>query len=322
MTNAQDPSGRKNFIRDFLRGKSSAAGDAFFNNWWNRKPDPAVTGTLSEDEKRRMAGRVFLKLKDNLSGNTAKIIELDRSVRRRTGLIAAAVLILVAAGTYLLTLPAKREWLTITTVKGERRKIVLADGTMITLNERSKLRYPKVTTNSREVGLEGEAFFQVARDPAHPFIVTSGHTQTKVLGTSFNIQTDQVDSSVVIAMEDGRVSLTDDRNSTAAIYLKKGDVGVCNTEGKLTLEDAPENNLNYFSWMNNSGLNFDETSLSRVIIQLRRIYGIRIVLDEPTLNDRKITLQYPKTEAETILHVIGKAMKAKVTFTNNTYHIK
>src|SRR5260221_11642675 len=99
-----DPSEQKknnlaSVIRDFLRGRPSAGGEKLFNNWWNRKPEPARTGELSEEEESAMADREFLRLKDILPDNPSKIIQLDRHdipamlQRRKTCVAAAAVLI-------------------------------------------------------------------------------------------------------------------------------------------------------------------------------------------------------------------------------------
>jgi transmembrane sensor len=89
----------------------------------------------------------------------------------------------------------------INTARAERKKVVLFDGTTIWLSPSSTLEYPdQLIGNSREVKLEGEAFFNVAKDKKHPFIIHSDHMDTRVVGTSFNVQSfkGQADSRVTV----------------------------------------------------------------------------------------------------------------------------
>lgn len=337
-----DPSDRKKrnitgIIRDFLRGRQTAEGEALYNKWWDRQPETARTGELSEEETNSMSERVFLRLKEHLPDSSVK--ELNQHsvygttrfpVKKMAWRAAAAILLFIGGGSYLwhrsLQVSTDRsDWLMTITKAGEKRKLQLGDGTIITLNEKSRISYPKDYDKNkiREVALEGEAFFDVAKDPEHPFLISSLHAEVKVLGTRFNVRANQADSNVVVAMQEGRVALRDDRSdTTAVIYLVKGDVGVWGREGRLTREEAIADNENYFSWMNGNGLGFDGTPISQVIMQLKRIYGCHIVLDNPAIVNRKITLQYPRSDLETVLHVIGKAMNTTIVHTDTVYHIK
>ena len=335
-----DPSEQKKnnlagIIRDFLRGKPSEEGEELFNNWWNRKPEPARTGELSEEEGSAMADRVFLRLKDSLPDSPSRIIQLDRydipflQRRRKTWVAAAAVLLIIATSSYLWyrskpSVNDRTRWLIVVTGTSERRKLTLNDGTIVTLNENSRLRYPKPAAGMkiRETEVEGEAFFEVAKDPEHPFIVSSLHAEVKVLGTRFDVITSRQDSSVIIAMKDGKVALRDDRKDTAeVIYLSNGDVGILGKEGQLTQEQGIAGNENYFSWIDSGSLSFDGVPLTQVITQLKRIYGRNIRLNNPSLKNRKITLFYPGTDLGTILKVIGKTMNAQIAHTDDTTYI-
>src|SRR5260221_6217029 len=335
-----DPSEQKknnlaSVIRDFLRGRPSAEGEKLFNNWWNRKPEPARTGELSEEEESAMADRVFLRLKDSLPDNPSKIIQLDRydipalQRRRKTWVAAAAVLLIITTGSYLWyrAKPSpndRSKWLVVVTGTGERRKLILNDGTIVTLNEKSRLRYPKPPTGMkvRETEIEGEAFFELAKDPEHPFIVSSLHAEVTVLGTAFDVITSRQDSSVIIAMRDGKVALRGDRMDTAmVIYLSKGDVGILEKEGRLAREQGIPGNENYFSWIDNGSLSFDGVPLTQVITQLKRIYGRNIRLNNPSLKNSKITLFYPETDLGSILKVIAKTRNAQISRTEDTTDI-
>jgi len=341
----KEPSGQnKNAIiaaiQSFLRGKHSVEGERLFHTWWNKSEKVAETNTLEKEELEQLSDRVLQRLRGNLSGQqpasepiNPNIHEPAVPVRRitmRAGWWRAAAAILLIAGTggylwYRSAAVAGKPWLAIVTKGGEVRKITLSDGTLVTLNEKSRISYPGTYAGreKREITLEGEAFFDIAKDPAHPFMLTARHATIQVLGTRFDVLSHQADSSVVVAMQDGKVSIRDDRwAEDSTLVLVNGEVGILRKTGELARETAASDNNNYFSWMDNGSLNFDGTPLSQVVVQLERIYGCRIVLDDPALKQRKITLRYPKSDPGTIISVIGRTMKSTVLYANNEYHIK
>lgn len=96
----------------------------------------------------------------------------------------------------------------IVTLAGERKNVHLEDGTQIWLSPSSTLEYPENFRNDlREVSLSGEAFFEVARDEDHPFVIHSGEIETKVLGTSFNIQAYNNQEEIAVTVVTGKVKV-------------------------------------------------------------------------------------------------------------------
>ncbi|WP_317235987.1 FecR family protein [Niabella hibiscisoli] len=92
---------------------------------------------------------------------------------------------------------------------GERKPLVLTDGTKVWLNAGSRLSYlPGFSAATREVMLEGEAFFDVTEDKSKPFVVHAGHVLIRVLGTAFNVKAYHEDHSVTTSLYRGLVSIT------------------------------------------------------------------------------------------------------------------
>ncbi|GAB4000395.1 FecR family protein [Spirosoma daeguense] len=86
--------------------------------------------------------------------------------------------------------------------------VLLSDGSLVTLQPKSRLSYPKqFTQNSRTVFLKGEAFFDVVRNPDRPFLIYANQTVTKVLGTSFLVRAFECEPNVVVTVRSGRVSV-------------------------------------------------------------------------------------------------------------------
>eukprot|EP01132_Coremiostelium_polycephalum_P022666 gene22666-26912_t len=98
---------------------------------------------------------------------------------------------------------------------GQVLKIVLADSSTVWLNSGSRLRYPeKFNGSSRELYLEGEAFFNVVHKKSQPFIVHSGALNTQVLGTSFNIKAYKNSAQLKVSVATGKVGIYADKVST------------------------------------------------------------------------------------------------------------
>ena len=97
---------------------------------------------------------------------------------------------------------------TKTTSNGQKATITLADGSVVKLNAESSITFPEFFTNeNRIVTLTGEAFFDVKRDPSRPFIVQSENLSTKVLGTSFNINSYPENEEIKVTLATGKVEI-------------------------------------------------------------------------------------------------------------------
>lgn len=168
----------------------------------------------------------------------------------------------------------------LSTPRGKDFKIVLEDGTEVWLNAESSLRYPvKFVGDTREVELEGEAFFHVAKDAKHPFIVKSGNTQARVLGTQFNFR-NYPNEVRHITLVSGCVKVTDAKASNS-LFLKPGeDVEL----GDVHLSSKQVSVEEYTAWT--KGLfYFEKTELSAIMKVLGRWYNLTIkFVDKPSMH--------------------------------------
>ncbi|MEK6552667.1 MAG: FecR domain-containing protein, partial [Bacteroidota bacterium] len=111
--------------------------------------------------------------------------------------------------------PAVISWNEKQTVMGEKYFATLSDGTIITLNADSKLKYPaRFTNGTREIYLEGEAFFEVKQDTSRPFIVHSGNISTTVLGTKFNVSAFPNEKNIAVSLVEGSVKVSKEESGT------------------------------------------------------------------------------------------------------------
>lgn len=161
---------------------------------------------------------------------------------------------------------------TIITPKGGQYKVHLPDGTTVWLNAASSLHYPTAFTGSlRHVDLKGEAYFEVAKDKAHPFIVSAGKVEIKVLGTHFNISAYEDDAANKTTLLEGSVQLTSGNHKMA---LVPGQQAVSeNSSGNVQLKTVNVDDA--VAWRNGY-FSFKKESLKSAMAKISRWYDVDV----------------------------------------------
>lgn len=130
---------------------------------------------------------------------------------RYFAVVASLVVVVVLSGFFLLGIGEQNveyQLVTVNTPRGMQTELVLPDGSKVWLNGGSTISYPeKFEDNSRDVILNGEAYFDVKSDSKWPFMVHSGEMELKVLGTTFNVEAYEDDNFMNVTLETGKVSM-------------------------------------------------------------------------------------------------------------------
>jgi ferric-dicitrate binding protein FerR (iron transport regulator) len=226
---------------------------------------------------------------------------------------AAAVFIISLFGVWFFyTKQGDSKLLSVETA-AEQKEILLSDGSRIFLNAYSRLDYPETFNQPvRQVHLEGEAFFEVAKDSLHPFAVGNNDFDVEVLGTSFNISAYAQHEVAVLTVVTGKVNFADkDGNS---VLLVKDESCVFN-RARETLQKSENNNLNFLAWKTKT-LTFKDTPFKEVVEALQQYFLIEIeVRDAPILNCR-YTGTFNKPDLNEVLQVLEKTLEIKAELTN------
>ncbi|MGK6350153.1 FecR family protein [Parapedobacter sp. DT-150] len=171
-------------------------------------------------------------------------------------------------------LPSGNTLLTLATPKGGQYQIVLPDGTKVWLNADSRLEYPVMFSgDTRNVQLEGEAYFEVAENKEKPFIVHTAGERVQVLGTHFNINAYRDEQISTVALLEGKVKVTLP-NNTARVLRPGEQSSVSNG----TIEVQPVNVDEAVAWKNGEFM-FNNENLSSVMRKLARWYNLEIELE-------------------------------------------
>lgn len=196
----------------------------------------------------------------------------------------------------------------------------LSDGSEIALNLNTKISYPKrFGKEERRIELEGEAFFDIERNPEKPFIIQTPQGQIQVLGTSFNVNAHSgKDLSVDVASGVVKVfTINPTSKDTSAVIVKAGNRALIK-QGSTTPEFVENGNSDAYFWNNNT-LIFKETALKTVIEVLESHYQISIELSNPNVGECMYTGQFNNTDIDTIISLIASTFNFKLDQKSQTY---
>ena len=200
---------------------------------------------------------------------------------------------------------------------GMRSVIQLSDGTRVNLNAKSRVRYPVSFSelSTREVELEGEAFFEVTHDKLKPFIVHSGHLKTTVMGTSFNIKAYEK-QPMSVALVTGKVSVTKIGKDEKPVSLEPGQSAtLAADDGKISM--GKFNSKKMLSWKDGI-LYFDKASENEVIEKLESWYGVKITLGRSPAKKWGYTGEFKNKSLKEVLISMSFAMDFDYEIKGNT----
>lgn len=163
---------------------------------------------------------------------------------------------------------------TVKTCRGETRQIVLSDGSSVQLNASTEISFPKrFSGNTREVQLiKGEAFFQIAANPARPFTVTVGHSKTTVLGTSFDVRAYGPEGSVKIALLTGKIAVTPHKDDMTSILAPHQLISINNLTGASSTSHF-DNDYEVAAWKEGA-IHFKDASFADIAFEIGNKYNI------------------------------------------------
>lgn len=189
------------------------------------------------------------------------------------------------------------------TSKGQRNLIVLEDGTSVWLNSESRLKYPSTfkNENTREVYLEGEAFFNVVKNPGKPFVVHTSEISIKVLGTAFNVKSYKQDTFIETTLVHGSVSI-EAQDQGKNIQLLPNQHAKFNKHSKELILEETVQTSDYVDWKNGV-LIFDEQPFSKVKEALERWYNITIHIEDKSALNCTFSARFVNESLEDVLEL-------------------
>ena len=201
---------------------------------------------------------------------------------------------------------------------GEEYKILLADGTKVWVNSKSSVRFPvQFTEETRKVYIEGEAYFEVAKDENKPFLVYSGSNSIQVLGTEFNVRAYSNNPNTYVTLCEGSIELTTKEQS---IVLKPNEQVVINNKGETSL--ASVNTTLYTAWKDGAFM-YRNASLITIMEDLSRWYDTEIEIKDQETRDLELSLHINRSsDFYNILEIIAVTNKVEFDVTKNKIEVR
>jgi transmembrane sensor len=188
---------------------------------------------------------------------------------------------------------------TVTTARGNQYQLILADGSKVWLNSASSLRFPtSFTGNSRDVELDGEGYFEIAKDASKPFHVKTRTQDLEVLGTHFNVNAYSDEDATKTTLLEGKVKVSQSaivnpesangkrqsaKDNEFAVVLKPGEQAVLANNSPFTIDHSPD--LDQVMAWKNGWFEFDNTDIKTIMRQISRWYDVDIKYETKINNE-------------------------------------
>ncbi|GAB3314459.1 FecR domain-containing protein [Larkinella ripae] len=242
---------------------------------------------------------------------------------------AAAVVLLVGGlGLYFYATtqkPAPERAANAVSVLNRQKQVIrhqLPDGSKVWLNPDAKIEYAAgaFSETSRTVTIEGEAFFDVTKDPSRPFYVKSNSLLVKVLGTSFNVKSNPDRSRYEVSVVTGKVSVSapDHEGKEKSVLLLPRQQAVFEVaSGLLTATEFSKFREKVETWQPVS-LTFEDEKLSEIAIRLQKKYGIKVQLANARLANCRLKATFDHNRLSEILDITTQMVEASYEMRGDT----
>ncbi|MFD2939400.1 FecR family protein [Flavobacterium notoginsengisoli] len=191
---------------------------------------------------------------------------------------------------------------------GKTFKLKLSDGTLVSLNSGTTLRYPEQfgINGNRNVYLAGEAFFEVAKDKQHPFIVHSDQVEIEVLGTRFNVSAYPEDKTVSSVLVEGSIKMSEKENPLNTVLLKPSQMAIWQNQSKKITTKSVDTSF-YEAWTQGE-LAFNNTPFSTITKIIERTYDVEIINENAVLAKQNFTgsIKISESSVENILDLLKR----------------
>lgn len=261
------------------------------------------------------ADAALRKIEPQLQQNTevqkeeTKVFELKRFLRYA---VAACAVVLIGLGAvWYLSTPG---FVVVDNTTAELMEIDLEDGSKVTLAPNSTLEYQEEFKESRNIRLKGEAYFDVARDEKHPFVIATTYGDIEVLGTAFNVDASEENTHVFV--DHGKVAV---KNNGKEVLLTKGQEAI-STENELSPAEQTDN-TNIMSWRTGYFV-FEETPITEAVEELNTYYSKQIILESENKGSCLFNGHFDQRPLEELIEIIVLTCGVEAEYGENTIRLK
>ncbi len=319
--------GLEKLIRRYIDGECNEQENDLIKKWLDNAliNDGDKWHSLGSVEKKVHLDKLFQKINSSIQNNEpTSVYPIQRKypISRKWIAVACLITALFVPVLYYKIFHSEQViqaigWKQLVARPGQRMRIKLSDGTLVWLKGGSVIHYPENFVGIvRNIRLNGEAFFEVAKDKAHPFVIETKDLEVKVLGTAFNIQSFETTPNVTVALSEGKlaVNLRDKKLQQPIILSPEEGVSYNRKSGEI----KKVNILSYQTkdFFKSGDFNFDNTPLDEVFYILSQSYGLDIQCRGKDYKSRKISGNFSRSQKpdeilESIAVILGGSVSHK-----------
>ncbi len=239
--------------------------------------------------------------------------------------IAASILLLIGIGCFAWILSRDQSSNTMfvaTSGIQNMQSILLPDGSQVQLGPGSKLVYPsEFDGKTREVKLEGQAFFDIAKDKSKPFVVKTKDMDVTALGTAFEVFSYEMENSIETVLLNGKVKVDLlHGNHKREVFLNPNDkLTLSRSDARISIEKV--NATKYSDWRNLGILSFENEKLSMIIPRLEKWYGQKIFCQKDLANTYRFTFKVRNESLDRILYILNNSSPIKYKKVGDNYEL-
>ncbi|HYH14786.1 MAG TPA: FecR domain-containing protein [Flavisolibacter sp.] len=235
--------------------------------------------------------------------------------------IAAAVILALLGSWFFWRAYQQNNWIQVAS-ENTIKEVLLPDNSKVWLSQNSSIRYQADMNQSkeREVELEGEAFFEVTHNPSKPFIVQALETETKVLGTSFNVLARINTNDIQVSVVTGKVQFKNNKAEQNKLILEPGTQGIY-TRATAALRKRETKNQNFLFWKNKA-LEFDNETVQNVLHDLEKNYGVHFIIQKSSIGSQRITTSYHQESIEQIIKELSILLDVNIKKSDTAYLVQ
>ena len=301
----------KQQIEVYLDGKLSASERVAFLeevktndeiDQWFRQNIENAEDSLSEEVKQRLLANICPPVELKSKSNVRSIWTVRHIA---VACVVMALVVAAALGGYFWRQEAEPNQMAqivkIETGIGERSKAVLPDGTEVSLNAMTSVTYDcSIDNGKRQVNVEGEAYFDVAKDVEHPFVINVNQMEVTCLGTALNVRNYADEQIASVVLVEGKVRVN---GPSSDMMMDSNSRVVYDRKSKLMAMQRVEAK-DYTCWLNRE-VRFNDQTLEDVAKELERNFHVQVIITQDELKNVKFTGYLGASSLRNVLDIMS-----------------
>jgi transmembrane sensor len=305
-------------LERYIRGQVSEQEKRKIETWLDvKKTDEGADLVLNDADEERLFRKIMANTDDVSEIQSFRPgLGTNHAFIKKTWFRIAATVLLLMAFSYTLWLIAfkdKSPAAFVATNNIERE--ILSDGSIVWLHKNSELTFLESADGKRLATLRGEGLFEVAKDPARPFIISCGDASVRVVGTSFNLKSDAAGIELKVLTGKVRVSTA---SNTAGIEVIPNETAIYRKELGLEKAVMDQQQVKAITASTDYDMTFKNTAVKAVLARIERKFDVEVVLENPEVNRCHITADFTDQSLDNTMAMIRELLDIDYTIEKST----